>query len=57
MENYIKKLTEIGIYAKSLMELHLEKPEEFNSERILDELIKVYENLELYQSEIIEKEK
>jgi hypothetical protein len=45
--DYNEKLIEIGRQAKVLMELHLEKPKDFHSERILDELINVYEKLEL----------
>jgi hypothetical protein len=45
--DYNEKLTEIGRQAKVLMELHLEKPKEFNSDRVLNELMNVYEKLGL----------
>lgn len=45
--NYNEKLNEIGLQAKVLMDLHLEKPKEFGAERVLEELMKVYERLEL----------
>jgi hypothetical protein len=45
--NYSEKLNEIGLQAKVLVELHLEKPKEFNAETVLNELINVYEKLEL----------
>ena len=41
------KIQELGIKAKVLMELNLEKPKEFNAERILNELMNEYEKLQL----------
>jgi hypothetical protein len=45
--NYNEKLNEMGLQAKVLVDLYLEKPKEFNAERILNELMSVYEKLEL----------
>jgi hypothetical protein len=46
---YTEKLNDIGMRAKVLMDLHLENPKEFNAERILDEIMNLYENLGLDQ--------
>ncbi len=44
--DYIRKALELGRDAIALIELHLEKPEDFNAETILDLLLEKSRELE-----------
>lgn len=46
-----KKIYQLGLSAQALLQLHLEKPNEFTNERIVDRLFAKFEQLELESGE------
>lgn len=48
---YDEKLREIGMQAKVLLELHIEKPKEFSKKVVIERLLEMYEKMDFNPNE------